>query len=351
MTIQTNITTNRKALAKRISDELLGALVTYAGVPTCAYRVGACVTIDREGNIEITNDDAVKILMPFFIDEGWCAAEPATEPAVDSEAAEEPAEEPRIEEPAEERTVEPDAPATEEPDEPDPDEPATCDPDETADEDLKAPTDSVIDPERVTGFDECRVSLPANMTVAQLTNLVRMLYSEQRLLNKAAMDGRLAIPESLITRLTEHTPETPEAFSDLLGDFEALGELTGFGYEGGIVRLDFAHDETHPEYMITYAGLVGRIIHAAREATRVKAELQTSENEKYYMRAWLLRLGYGGADLKEERRLLLRNLKGHSAFPNDAAAERHKEKYAALRRASREADATVDAQEGGVQVE
>ena len=335
MTIQTNITTNRKALAKRISDELLGAPVTYAGVPTCAYRVGACITIDREGNIEITNDDALKILMPFFIEEGWCAAEPAAEPAVDSEAAEEPAEEPCIEEPAEELTVEPDEPAA---------------------EDLKAPTGSVIDPKRATAFDECRVSLPANMTVAQLTNLVHMLYSEQRLLNKAAMDGRLTIPESLITRLAEHTPETPEAFSDLLRDFEALGELTGFGYEGGIVRLDFAHDETHPEYMITYAGLVGRIIHAAREATRVKAELQTSENEKYYMRAWLLRLGYGGADLKEERRLLLRNLKGHSAFPNDAAAERHKEKYAALRRASREmetapAPAMVDAQEGGVQVE
>ena len=334
MTIQTNITTNRKALAKRISDELLDAPVTYAGVPTCAYRVGACVTIDREGNIEITNDDAVKILMPFFIEEGWCAAEPA-EPAVDSEAAEESAEEPGIEEPAEELAIETAEPAA---------------------EDLKAPTDSVIDPERETAFDECRVSLPANMTVAHLTNLVHMLYSEQRLLNKAAMDGRLTIPESLITRLTEHTPDTPEAFSDLLRDFEALGELTGFGYEGGIVRLDFAQDEEHPEYMITYAGLVGRIIHAAKEATRVKAELQTSENEKYYMRAWLLRLGYGGADLKEERRLLLRNLKGHSAFPTDSAAERHKEKYAALRRASREmetapAPAMVDAQEGGVQDE
>jgi|GEM_PF-6928884 len=108
MTIQTNITTNRKALAKRIADELLGAPVTYAGVPTCAYRVGTCVTIDREGNIEITNDDALKILMPFFIEEGWCAAERAAEPAVDSEAAEEP-----DEEPAEEPTVEPDEPAAE----------------------------------------------------------------------------------------------------------------------------------------------------------------------------------------------------------------------------------------------
>ena len=331
MTIRTNIRTDRKALANRISRELLGAPVVYAGAPSFAYQVGACITIDREGNIEITDNDAMKILMPFFIAEGWCTAEPAAGPAVDSEAAEEPAEEPCIEEPAEELVIEPV-------------------------EDLKAPTDSVIDPERETTFDECRVSLPANMTVAQLTNLVHMLYSEQRLLNKAAMDGQLTIPESLITRLAEHTPETTEAFCDLLSDFEALGELTGFGYDGGIVRLDFAHDETHPEYMITYAGLVGRIIHAAREATRVKAELQTSENEKYYMRAWLMRLGYGGADLKEERRLLLRNLKGHSAFPNDAAAERHKEKYAALRRASREmetapAPAMADAQEGGVRDE
>ena len=314
MTIQTNITTNRKALANRISQELLGAPVTYSGVPSCAYRVGACITIDREGNIEITNDDAVRILMPFFIEQGWHTAEATEEPiepAADSEAAEAPAE---------------------------------------------VAADTIVDPERVTGIDDCTISLPADMTVAQITNLVHILYSEQRLLNKAAMDGRLTIPESLITRLTEYTPETPEAFADLLNDFKALGELAGLSYENGVVSLDFPHDDAHPEYGITYAGLVERIIHAAKEATRIKAEINTSENEKYYMRAWLLRLGYGGADLKAERRLLLRNLKGHSAVPTDAAAKKHKEKYAALRRASREIDAahapsTESEQEGGVQDE
>ncbi|MDD3881762.1 MAG: hypothetical protein PHI27_05875 [Eubacteriales bacterium] len=314
MTIQTNITTNRKALANRISQELLGAPVTYSGVPSCAYRVGACITIDREGNIEITNSDAVKILMPFFIEQGWHTAEATeepVEPAADSETAEAPAE---------------------------------------------AAAENIVDPERVTGIDDCTISLPADMTVAQITNLVHMLYSEQRLLNKAAMDGRLTIPESLITRLTEYTPETPEAFADLLNDFKALGELAGMSYENGVVSMDFPHDDAHPEHGITYAGLVERIIHAAKESTRIKAEIKTSENEKYYMRAWLLRLGYGGADLKAERRLLLRNLKGHSAFPTDAAAEKHKEKYAALRRASREIDAahaplTEAEQEGGVQDE
>lgn len=231
-----------------------------------------------EGNIEITNSDAVKILMPFFIEQGWHTAEATeepVEPAADSETAEAPAE---------------------------------------------AAAENIVDPERVTGIDDCTISLPADMTVAQITNLVHMLYSEQRLLNKAAMDGRLTIPESHHTP-DEYTPETPEAFADLLNDFKALGELAGMSYENGVVSMDFPHDDAHPEHGITYAGLVERIIHAAKESTRIKAEINTSENEKYYMRAWLLRLGYGGADLKAERRLLLRNLKGHSAFPTDAAAE------------------------------
>lgn len=352
MTIQTNITTNRKVLAKMISEELLFAPVTYAGPPSFAYRVGNYITIDREGNIEITDTNTAKTLMSLFLDQGWRVAEPVTEPATDSEAAE-PAELNASEadatgdvEPADEPdATEADAINDSEPAEPVTDATGDDEPAEPAAEDLGAPTDSVVDQEHAATIDECRVSLPANMTVTQLTNLVNMLYSEQRLLNKAVMDGKLMIPESLITRLKEHTPETPEAFSDLLHDFEALDELSGFGYEGGIVRLDFAYDDANPEYMITYAGLVGRIIHAAKEATRVKAELQTSENEKYYMRAWLMRLGYGGPELKAERRLLLRNLQGYSAFPTDAAAEKHKEKYAAIRRDGRETGATASAPE------
>ena len=312
MMIQTGITTNRKALAAQISEELLGAPITYAGVPTCAYRVGACITIDRQGGIEITNDDAKAILMPFFIAQGWAAADPIPEPTVEADAEETKAlDEPRTEEGETAAPNKPEAPA--------------------AETDFKAVSATETVSEQLSKIETCKISLPAELTVSQLTNLVYTLYSKQYLLNRAVVDGRLTIPESLITRLKERPPETSEAFSELLRDLKALGELDGFDYEGGIVSMDFPYDEAQPERWTVYAGLVGRIIHMAQEASRVKAELQTSENEKYYMRAWLLRLGYGGANLKTERQLLLQNLKGHSAFPNDAAAERHKEKYAALR--------------------
>lgn len=85
-----------------------------------------------------------------------------------------------------------------------------------------------------------------------------------------------------------------------------------------------------------YADLLNRMITAAQEALRIAPTLLTPENEKYAMRGWLLRLGYGGSDLKARRRILLENLKGYAAFRDDSGMERHKAKYAELRRQERE---------------
>ena len=54
---------------------------------------------------------------------------------------------------------------------------------------------------------------------------------------------------------------------------------------------------------------------------------------KYYMRIWLLRLGFGGAEGKTVRNLLLKNLKGHSAFRTDE----NKQRWQEARRNEREA--------------
>lgn len=57
------------------------------------------------------------------------------------------------------------------------------------------------------------------------------------------------------------------------------------------------------------------------------------ENEKYYMRIWLLRLGFGGAEGKEVRDLLMKNLKGNSAF----RTEENKQRWQEARRNEKEA--------------
>ena len=123
-----------------------------------------------------------------------------------------------------------------------------------------------------------------------------------------------------------------EKFDFSLLDAAKADGMTGFEFDDGKVTLTYRAHQDEPERNMVYAMLTARILKAAKEATRVFPERQEPENEKYFARAWLIRIGYGGADSKAERLLLLKHLKGHSAFPNDDAADRHKEKYAAIRK-------------------
>ena len=79
------------------------------------------------------------------------------------------------------------------------------------------------------------------------------------------------------------------------------------------------------------------ICNAAKAATRVQADYQKPEAEKYHMRGWLLRLGFGGPANAGARKILLQHLAGCSAFPNAEQAKRHADRYAAIRKEQREA--------------
>ena len=86
-----------------------------------------------------------------------------------------------------------------------------------------------------------------------------------------------------------------------------------------------------PANTSAYAHLVSALCQMAQKAKRVTAKEKPVESEKYAMRIWLQRLGFGGAEFKEERALLLKNLSGTSAFKNQAEAEAFNEKLKAKR--------------------
>ena len=274
MTIRTN-TTDRKALAKALADEL-GTTPKYMGPPTFVYQVGDYI-VNRDGDIEGEDLEALQ----DFLQRIGCFPEEETEPA-----GEQP-------------------------------EPET----ETPDSGTQ---------------DQVSISVPADgLTPTQMKNLIFMLYTKQYLIGKMTGGDLLNVPDNLIARLMENTPETMEDFKALLDAAKEDG-LTGFEYADGKVTLTYQAHQDEPERNMVYAMLTARILKAAKEATRVFPERQEPENEKYFARAWLMRIGYGGADSKAERNLLLKHLKGHSAFPNDEAAEKHKTKYAEIRKEKRQ---------------
>lgn len=63
-----------------------------------------------------------------------------------------------------------------------------------------------------------------------------------------------------------------------------------------------------------YTHLIYALCEMARNQKRVNAKEKEVENEKYAFRCFLLRLGFIGASYKEERKILLQNLEGSSAF-------------------------------------
>lgn len=65
-----------------------------------------------------------------------------------------------------------------------------------------------------------------------------------------------------------------------------------------------------------YTHFISALCELASNAKRVTAKEKETDNDKYAFRCFLLRLGFIGSEYKAERKILLRNLTGSSAFKN-----------------------------------
>ena len=74
-----------------------------------------------------------------------------------------------------------------------------------------------------------------------------------------------------------------------------------------------------PDEMNAYDAFICKLCEMARNQKRVNTTEKHIDNEKYAFRCFLLRLGFIGAEYKEARKILLKNLSGSSAFKNGGA--------------------------------
>lgn len=61
---------------------------------------------------------------------------------------------------------------------------------------------------------------------------------------------------------------------------------------------------------------ISKLCEMAKNATRVTASDHEVDNPKYALRCFLLRLGFIGAEYKDARKILLKNLSGNSSWKN-----------------------------------
>ena len=89
-------------------------------------------------------------------------------------------------------------------------------------------------------------------------------------------------------------------------------------------RYDFPWFKPYsdPQEVQAYMHFVTALCEMAKTQKRITAKEKEVDNEKYAFRRFLLRLGFIGEQFKAERKILLRNLTGSSAFKSGAKEEK-----------------------------
>ena len=182
-----------------------------------------------------------------------------------------------------------------------------------------------------TEIEETTVSLPVEgMTAEGLKNLIYLIHSKQYLINRAFAEEVFRIPAELVEALG--SAEIPDA-ETFLQTFQSHAEgCRGIGFQDGKITFTLPTADD-PDMIKAFTHLTAAMVRQAKEQKRISPKETIEENEKYYMRIWLLRLGFGGKEGKEVRDLLMKKLKGHSAF----RTEENKQRWQEARRNEREA--------------
>ena len=250
MTINYNVTGNQR---KRLADYISGFMGTekkYLGAPTFAYQIGY-LTVSKDGAVS-------------FEDRGYNSDIDALMAELEgqgfhTEDAIAKADTAELEATSGEDAAQPDeAGASAEPE--------------------AAPAEEGITQPHGFGLT---VTLPAaSLPSEALANLTSLLAAKGRLIRKAL--GVEALP------------------------VEVSPDMVSFPWFEG---HNFDADEVK-----TYTHLIAALCDMARNQKRITAREKATDNDKYAFRCFLLRLGFIGAEFKDERKILLRNLSGNSAF-------------------------------------
>ena len=302
MNIKFNIEkSQRKALAQKIG-ELTGSEMKYLGVPSCAYEIDF-FTLSKDAVLSFSDrsdTEIVEMVLDGLADAGY-DSETITPPEGTDEA--------------------------------------------DAEEDAPEESDTESEDKQNSGFPlNASISFPlADHTAQSLTNLICMIHSRGPLLSKAT-GGNFSADKSLADEIGKHEFRSVHELIAFIREWDETNPpLTGISFDSDKLTFDGFGQAADADHMQTFMKLAGAMNNMALTQQRVQAKDVDDSNEKYTLRVWLIRLGLNGKDCKADRKRLLENLSGHTAFRNDAERERWEAKQKAKRDAQNNEEEENDA--------
>lgn len=146
----------------------------------------------------------------------------------------------------------------------------------------EAPVETTEEPEEAAQEEDVGLTIAVPLDKVQVGNLTKLLDAKGSLIKKAL------------------------GIDDLR--FELQEDRVAFPW--------FA--EPQPEEATAYTHFIAALCQMSKDAKRITAKEKPVDNEKYAFRCFLLRLGFIGDAYKTDRKILLRNLSGSSAFKSGA---------------------------------
>ena len=279
MEISYNVTGAKRKELVNVISKATGMKAVYKFMPTCNFEIGS-FTVNKEGTLLIDahadNEEVARVL------EAIAAAsfEGETQDTQESPAEDASAEEVLAEE--ESLPSQEDATEAAEFMETDTTEETDNNKAEAADSMEEAETTEAEEsstPEAASERTGLTVEIPLDKV--DVGNLTKLLDAKGGLIKKALGISELPI--------------------------EVLEEKAAFPWFGELPDNDAVQAYTH---------FISALCQMSKNAKRVTVTEKAVDNEKYAFRCFLLRLGFIGAEYKTERKILLKNLTGSSAFRN-----------------------------------
>ena len=143
--------------------------------------------------------------------------------------------------------------------------------------------------------------------------------------NKGAAETADSAPQGEPIGLTVEIPLDKVAVGNITKLLDAKGNLIRKALGVTDLRIEVLDDrvafpwfsQVDADSAAAYTHFISALCEMSRNAKRVTATEKPVDNEKYAFRCFLLRLGFIGSEYKIERKILLKNLTGSSAFKDE----------------------------------
>ena len=152
-------------------------------------------------------------------------------------------------------------------------------------------------------------------TGSTLRNMLNMLYSKQPVIKKVFEIEADILQADFIADLNKASIQTIEEFRNEIDRKQEYGfHGIEFDFTNNTITFKFAKTFQEPDRLEAYTQFVSLLSQSARGLKHASPKPTATDNYKFTMRTWLIRLGFVGNQYKRARKLLLENLEGDGAY-------------------------------------